>query len=294
MKGAERMIQRTVGVLLICLSLTVIAVWFLWLVPFIRTSDPLWEARFTRKAYWDEIQKHIHRYGWTHDDFETVGHYGDKNWAVWIMDKAKAGQAIAECGRIGHKDAALKLITCSDPAKGTIWNTEAQWLSWWSTNQDRSQLEWVQDGLRAYGVSVHLPPNEADWEPLLALLGNKSTNAVERIPKFVKYNAFRWLRDTGFDAISFAMSNVTAQTPSLVRDGVIEYGKLETRFPKEDKIGRLELASPAPELDASYQPAFYRPGIQIGGYALMAVPFLAGIFVLFWSYRAGSRTDPPK
>ena len=281
----RRTIQRTVGFLLICVSLTVVAVWFLWLVPFVHRSDPRWQERFTRKAYWDEVQKQIRRYGWTHDDFDPVGHYGDKLWAVWIMDRAKAGQAIANCGSIGHKDAALKYITCNDPAKGTNWNTEAQWLSWWSTNRSRSQLEWVQDGLRTYGVSVHLPPTEAEWEPLLALLGNKNTNATEKVPASVKYNAFRWLRDSGFDVIAFAMSNVTAQTPSLLRDGLVEYGKLEHRFPKEDQIGRLELTSPPPDLDLNYQLYFYRPEIQIGGYALMTVPLLAGIAMLVYSCR---------
>ena len=90
-------------------------------------------------------------------------------------------------------------------------------------------MEWIQAGLRNYGVSVHIPPVDDDYEPLLALLGNRSTNATEKIPWFVRYNAFRWLRDSGFQAIPFAMSNISAQTLHLVRDGVFEYGKLSER-----------------------------------------------------------------
>jgi hypothetical protein len=276
---------------LLCIAAVAICGWFFWLVPVVRRYDPLWQEQFTRKAYWKEVQKQIHRYGWTHDDFDPVGHYGDKGWADWIMRQAEAGQRIANCGSIGHKDAALKYITCSDPALGTNWNTEAQWLDWWGTNKNKSRLDWVQAGLRTYGVSVHLPLSETDYEPLLALLGNKSTNATEKIPAFVKYNAFRWLRDGGFEVVPFAMSNLTAQTPALVRAGIVEYGKYDRAWPKEDGVGRLELASSPSDLHDSYRPFFYSPTVQIGAYSLMTVSLLAGAVLLVYSCRHRKTTE---
>ena len=262
-----------------------IGAWCFWLLPATRRYDPFWCEQFSRKAYWNEIQHDIRRYGWSHDDFGFVGDYGDKSWAVWIMGKAQAGQEIANCGSIGHKDAALKRITGNDAAPGTNWNTESQWLSWWSTNKEKSQVEWIQAGLRNYGVSVHIPPVDADHEPLLALLGNKSTNATEKIPPFVRYNAFRWLRDSGFQAIPFAMSNITAQTPPLVRDGVFEYGKFERAWPKSDDIGILEFIAPAPDADIPLRPAFFGARVQLGAYSLMVVPLLGGTTLLVYSWR---------
>ena len=274
-----------------CVSITVAGVWFGWLLPGARRSDPLWAEQFTRKAYWNELQRQIRHHGWTQDDYVTVGRYGDKGWAEWIMAKAEAGQEIANCGHIGHKDEALKYITCNNPSPGTNWNTEQAWLTWWHTNKNKSQLDWIRDGLRAYGVLVHLPPNEFDHQPLLALLGNSSTNVSEKTPHFVKYNAFRWLRDSGFDVLAFAMSNVTAETPALVRAGVLKYGELARVYPKEGGVGLLGLGSPPPDLTGSSRSAFFRPAIQVTGYSLMLVPLLIGAVMLAFSCRGSQRVD---
>ena len=140
----NKIILWATGIALICASFATIGIWFFWLLPVAQRSDPHWHEQFSRMAYWKQVQKQIRSYGWTHDDFDPVGHYGDKGWAVWIMSKAEAGQAIANCGSIGHKDAAMKYITCSDPASGTNWNTERQWLGWWNTNKEKSQLDWIR------------------------------------------------------------------------------------------------------------------------------------------------------
>ena len=132
---------------------------------------------------------------------------------------------------------------------------------------------------------MHLPPSEADHEPLLTLLGNISTNTAEKIPGFVKYNAFRWLRDSGFQVIPFAMSNVTALTPAVVRAGILEYGKYERSWPKENAVGMLEFAPPPRDWAGSYRLVFYSPAIQMTGYSLMILPLTAGTALLVYSYR---------
>jgi hypothetical protein len=129
-------------------------VWFLWLVPYMSRFAPRWSEQFSRKAYWNAVQKSIRRYGWAHDDCFVVGNYGDKAWAEWIMEKAAAGQKIADCGNIGHKDHALRYITCNDPSNGREAGTEAPWLDWWSTNKTKSQVDWIKAGLKNYGVSL--------------------------------------------------------------------------------------------------------------------------------------------
>jgi hypothetical protein len=152
-------------------------------------------------------------------------------------------------------------------------------------------LEWIQTGLRKYGVSVHIPPSVADVEPLLALLGDKSTNATEQIPYYVKYKAYRWLRDSDFQAIPFALSNVTAQTSALVREGLVEFGKRESWWPRSEAIGRLALGTPAPDVSSLVRPSFYQPRFQIAGYSLMILPLLAGTALLVYSRRQRKRGE---
>lgn len=283
--------------LLLCLTafalmgigVSVAAIWFLWLMPKIARQDPLWEERFSAKTMWTQAQKGIRRYGWEHDDFFYVGRYGDKEWAEWIMAQAESGKEIATCGVVGHKDAALKFITCHDPAPGTNYNTEAQWIGWWKTNKGKSQLEWIQSGLRQFGVVAHLPSISQDAEPLLTLLGNKRTNVTEKIPAHVKYNAFRWLRDSEFDVIAYAISNVTVHTPEMVRVGVIEYSKFEKLFPKRDQIGVLPLKPLSVDQEAGYKIAFYDLEVQLSGYAAMLAPMILGCVLL----RQAKTTQEP-
>jgi len=52
----NRIVQRTVGMVLICLAAIATCVWFFWLVPLVQRYDPLWQEQFTRKAYWKEVR----------------------------------------------------------------------------------------------------------------------------------------------------------------------------------------------------------------------------------------------
>jgi len=276
---------RGLGFCLVVVGVVANLCWFFWLKPRVEWADPLWSEQFTRKTFWKETQQQIRRYDWAHDDFVAVGKYGDKKWAQWIMARAQAGEQIADCGDVGHKDAALDYITGQQPADKTDWNTTAFWLAWWETNKQKSQTEWVRDGLKAYGVQLEIPPRDKDYEPLLALLGNSSTNESERIPSSVKYNAFRWLRDSGLNSTVFALSKVNAQTPDLVRQGLMTFYQYEKAWPKEDGIGLLELApTPLAEVDSGFSYSHLRK-IRVMAYIMMIFPALAGGYLLVISAR---------
>ena len=74
-----------------------------------------------------------------------------------------------------------------------------------------------QGWILEHGVTVHLPPTSDDVEPLLRLLGQQSEDEIserkegesrpEVVPEYIQYNAFRWLRDSGFQPLRFAASN---------------------------------------------------------------------------------------
>ncbi|MBI4232724.1 hypothetical protein HY605_05840 [Candidatus Peregrinibacteria bacterium] len=281
----KKLIQRIAGILFIILSFTVVWFWFFRLVPIVRRYDPCWYEQFTQKAYWKAIQDNIRRHGWTHDDRGPIGLYGDKQWARWIMARAERGEIISECGNIGHKDAALEFITNHNPAKGKEGGIEKEWLQWWSKNKDKSQLEWIKDGFVQYGVQVHIPPEADDWEPLLVLLGNTGTNEANKIPSYVKYNAYRWLRDSGFDPIVFAISNVNVSTPDVVRQGLFEYSKYFDIFPKRDQVGILPFRDEPKDDHDNSRPVFFDFRFQAVGYSLMIFPILLGAALLVLSNR---------
>lgn len=284
--------QRILGCCLIVVGIVSGLGWFGWLKPIIDRADPLWSERFTRKTFWDQVQQHIRRYGWRHDDFVVVGKYGDKIWAEWIMAKAHAGEDIADCGDVGHKDAALNYITSQNPAAKTNIHTTPFWLGWWETNKQKSQIEWIRDGLKGYGVQLEIPPSNKDYMPLLALLGNSSTNESDRIPGFAKYNAFRWLRDSEFNSIAFALSNINAHTPDSVRHGVISFHKYEKAWPREDGVGLLEFSpSASDEVDSGFSYGHLR-NVRVAAYSMMVFPALAGVCLLAFSARRPKQSHP--
>jgi hypothetical protein len=274
----KKIFQRLGGILLICLSVAVALGWYCWLVPTNQRFDPVWEHGFSQQEYWQEVGERIRRYGWMHDDFVIVGDYGDKSWAEWIMKRAQAGEAIGDCGSVGHKAAALTFITGNNPA-GTNWSVESFWLKWWDENKDKSQVDWIRAGLREYGVSVQMPANTNELAPLLGLLGE-----TNNVPAFIHYNAFRWLRDSDFEPMSFALSHIASGMSEGVRSGLIRYQRYERVFPRLDGIGRLNgKTSSLPDLDR--RPWVFSPANQFVAHILMIVPFLIGSILLRRSFR---------
>jgi hypothetical protein len=289
----RRRLLRVGGIALILIGAGFAAFWHLYLLPQWRRHDPVWQEQFTRKQYWQRAQDDIRRAGWTHDDFSLVGMLGDKGWAEWIMGKAESGEVISECGTIGHKDEALQFITCQDPAKGKGSEPGKEWLEWWKENRGKSQIEWLRDGLAAYGVIVHIPPTRDDHAPLLSLLGNTSKDPPEKVPPFVKYNAFRWLRDSGFDMLEFALSNGRESTSAQVIQGLREYSKRLDLLPSRDGVGILRFSGKTDRERNDARPGIFDTEHQGIGYSLMIIPIALGTFLLVWSTRKKGNAEPP-
>lgn len=286
----SKLILRVVGGVLILFGLGISALWYFWFLPIAQRNDPLWHAQFTKKAYWNYIQNYIHRHGWTHDDFEPVGNYGDRNWAKWIMDKAAAGAELNNCGNVGHKDGALRYITNQNPASSKKSGGEKEWLEWWAKNKNKSQLEWVRDGFIRYGVKLSIPHKKEEYKLLLKLLENKKKNKdkykTDVIPDYVKYNAFRWLRDSGFNPVDYAIHSVNKSTSKNVIKGLGEYQKLYEMYPKGDYVGIFPFSDNAQNNYDDYpRPNYLRLGVKITIYCIMILPVVIGIFLLFWSSR---------
>jgi hypothetical protein len=278
-----RTIARIVAFLLLLGSAFVAYFWFYAIAPLRHTLDPSWFRRHSVEAYWTEVRTGIQRYRWGHHD--PVGLYADANFMSWAMAHMEPGEDISGCGG-GHRDSDFRQIANQD-----VGESATEWLAWWKKNGSKPQEEWIRDGFTHYGVTVAVPPSDADTTPLLTLLGNMSTNKTDQIPGFVKYNAFRWLRDSGFNPVAFAVSNLTASTQAEVKTGLLEYLRQERIFPKRDHVGELMFGKTIDPYAGYCRPAMLEPGFKIGVYGLVfGLPCVAAGLIA-WTLRGPRQRD---
>ena len=286
------------GGILILLGIVALCFVQFWIEPMCRRKDPVFYRKLSKKAYWDYIQNNIHEHGWTHDDFSPVGDYGNEKWAEWIMDKALKGESISDCGEIGHKDAAMESITNQKPENGNT--TEKKWLNWWSKNKNKTQLEWIQDGFLKYGVKVSVPATPNEYKSLLKLLGskeNKTKNEGSKIPGYVKYNAFRWLRDSGFNPIAYALKSIDKSSSKDEINGLYVYQQRFQYSSKKNSVGILPLTEAAKEIinNPMYgeepRPMFYEPKVQLVVYLIVFFPIILGAILILLFYKKTDKVE---
>jgi hypothetical protein len=243
-------------VILLLAGVVIAYLWFYSLAPMRHLADPKWLENHTEKARWLEEQKDYRRIGSSPDlEFrgDRIGYYGDKAWFLWLENKATAVKHFRVCG-------------CTETALALMCNQHADsWEEWAKANRGRTQEEWIRDGFLKYGVSVHLPPEAGDVEPLLGLVGKKGwnflyegprgTNAPDSIPSYVQYNAFRWLRDSGFNPLTFARSNTSMVASQDVAIALLKYAKWQSAFPDAERheLGVLAFAK-RPDRDVGLAP----------------------------------------
>lgn len=266
--------------------------WFYKLAPTRRTISPEWRASHSERAYWHEVQKGIHRGMWLHDDGFTVGWYGDKAWAEWIVNHVRRGEAMDCFGRLCHSASAMRCITNQDAGE----DADA-WLDWWTRNKSKSQEEWIADGFRQRGLEVDVPPSPDQTTALLGLLGESNTDSSAAMPGHLQYNAFRCLRDSGFDPVEYALGN--QPLPADVERGLLRYAQLECLRPTGNGIGILSFGGTNDELESVNLPPMLRPEYQFVAYFAVFAPLLVGAGLLARSFRkrtfwpASAKKVPP-
>jgi len=86
------------------------------------------------------------------------------------------------------------------------------WIDWWEWNKDKTQTDWIREGFQLRGIIVSNPLTTETTMTLLHVL--TSTNE----PRWFKFNAKRWLRDSGFRAWRFDLESVPpSERPTLTR-----------------------------------------------------------------------------
>jgi hypothetical protein len=269
-----RVLFRLAGIVLLLAGLVSAYWWFYTMGPARRTSDGEWVANHSQQEYWREVQKGIHRGVWLHDDGFYVGRFGDKSWAEWIMSHVKPDTRMDCFG--GHSGTAMQFITNQDVRR----DAEA-WLDWWKKNKSKSQEQWISDGFTTCGFAIDVPPKPGQITSLLVLLGRPDSNRTTPLLTPTKYNAFRCLRDSGFDPVKFALSN-RAMSPDIER-GLLEYAEWLRRWPAALGVGILPFG--AKERGQTELPEMLTPAFQSKVYACIFVPTVLGIALVVWSFR---------
>lgn len=277
---------RIVGVLFVIAAMVAAYFWFYKIAPIRHLADRSWLQSHSEQSRWIEEQRDYERMNSSPDlEFrgDRIGYYGDKHWFLWLEKNVATDKRFRVCG-------------CTETALALMANLYTNsWDDWLKSNQNKTQEEWIRDGFARYGVLVHLPPNEKDVEPLLNLIGRKrwvflmggpqGTNAPEAIPDFVQYNAFRWLRDSGFNAGKFAYSNTTEVSSQNLTLALIRYMQYEAAFPAKNELGILEFGKHQ-EIDPMLsQPWIAGTRIKFGiCFALLSI-FAAGLWMICFVRR---------
>ncbi len=265
-----RSVVAAIGFGLMVMGLLAAYWWHYRLAPTRHLIDPAWRAAHSEAARWKEEQEDYRRVGSSPDlcfRGDRIGFYGDKKWFLWLDARIRHPDGFRHCG-------------CTDYALALMANRYMDtWANWTDANLGRSQEEWIRDGFLDYGVTVHLPPTPDDRLPLLRLLGRKSTNApdaVDAVPSYIHYNAYRWLRDSGFDPSEFASSNSKVFAEPGIVAGLTQYCQWYAAYPGHDGLGVL---------------AFRRVEATGSSFDLcprMAKqPVVVGVDVLIWSCTVG-------
>jgi hypothetical protein len=309
----NKYILRISGTILIFIGIGIACFWYFRLLPMYQRHDFQWYERFSPKGRWKYIQNNIHRYGWTQYDFHMVGNFGDKTWAEWILAKALDDSWLYGCG---YKYIALNYITNQAPVNDREYVSsihgydyrEKKWAEWWKQNKNKSQIEWIRDGFSKYGVKVSKTPSVEECKALLSVLGdvrdyntednktdddNETFSFPEKVekekkyaPDYLRYNAFRWLRDSGFKPVEFTIRHVTKSSPKEIIQGLKTYQRWNSIYPWHADVGILPLPGRKkfPDDDGDYpRPAFFNTWIQVSGHCFMILPIVVGVFLLFRS-----------
>ena len=283
-----RTIRNVVALLSIGCGLFIAYWWFYKLSPVRRLADPEWQARHSAKARWEEEQKKYHRLSASPDlcfAGDRIGFYGNSRWCLWLINKIESAGSFRVCG-------------CTETALMMMANRHEQdWNEWGDAHGHELQEEWIRDGFAQHQISVHLPPLPEDSVPLLEVLGHKTWHTLwngpqkdkepDAFPRYLQYNAFRWLRDSDFDPVTFASSNPSALDSDLVKVGLLQYSKWNSAFPKKAGVGILAFGNSSDEdKDLFGTPSFVQPWFQIAAWLFILLPILGGVAMLYWKRRS--------
>lgn len=265
--------------------------WFYFLTPLRHQADRQWMAEHSALGRWNEEQRMYQRTGTSPDLMfrpDKIPFYGNKASFEWLLKRVNSGASdFRVCGCT---------FSCLSYMANHDFDSENGWNQWYAASKDKTQEEWLQAGFAVSNVKVTLPPSPADTEALLSLLGRLFVGPPRPghrlrndyvAPSYVRYNAFRWLRDMGFSPVAYLIDHGTAKLQPEIVTGVREYEALERRFPASDSVGILAFGTPLHNpLDAVPPRVNLITAAPLIVYGLMAVFGVGGVLLIRRGLRA--------
>ena len=277
-------LRRVIASLLILLGAGGLVVVFWWYPYTLRYFDDDWHEEHSTAAYWNYTQEYIRLFGWRHDDSGIVGNFGGKEWAEWVFGHLIQDGNPEGC-EAGHRIFALEKITNYAPGEHGHWKQSyPKWMAWWEANRDKTQEEWIVAGFAAAGATIHNPPAKEDWPALLTVISESEEKGKPRASgyrpskEYLRYNACRCLRDTGFNSMAFALEG--NHSPE-VKAGLLSYHRFEGWG--DDRPGRLFKAKNAAPFN--YIPAALTTPFRIGWGSAAVAAIVIGIWLFRRSWK---------
>lgn len=196
------------------------------------------------------------------------------------MNHIQPREDISSCFA-GHKSSALRKLTNQDAG-----DTAEAWLAWWERNKSKTQEDWIREGFRKYGIEIEKPLTRSN---VIALL--KMTPSLDeeksKVPSYVQYNAFRWLRDSDFDPATFTVEDLSSPDGDEVLQGLIRFSRLSGVYPKYEGLGVLRLGKPPEESHLMPEMATLKFRLMMD--ALIFGPVCIGALLFWMSFRLRRR-----
>jgi hypothetical protein len=280
MKTWQRRVLLLLGIALVGVGVVGGYLWFYRLAPMRRLWNPDWRRAHSAAAAWAEEQKGYRRSGDSPDiSFrgDTLGYFGNKDWAVWLVGSLK---------KKGYRFCGCTWATLSLLTNQRIDENEDAWVAWLEKHRNESQEQWIQQGFAEYGVKVHLPPVAEDAAALLSLLGDceKDAKGELKVPGWLKYNAFRWLRDSGFNWREYTAGHPDWRSSEKRAVGVCCYASFEAEFPPDEGMGRLAFGKPGSSRQycfADLRPIIATRAAKVAAYAIIFGGIaIGGVFMI--------------
>ena len=208
-------LKKLFGSFLLFAACSLAFLWFYWFAPFRHVHSPKWMEACSMQRRWIEEQKQIHRTGADHDSSISVGRFGDKVWTEWVIRKINSGKKEDQDYSCG--DWPYHLPDAPATMTNQRLTNDAAWLGWWKINKSKTQVEWIREGFAQKGIILHQPLTTNDITTLFKLIG--ATN----IRSHLRYNAERWLRDSGVSANQVHLKEVPIEDQDQIARGLVRY-----------------------------------------------------------------------
>lgn len=277
------------GVLLTAVSVAALVLFWFVGVPGLQSQAPELDPSQSFVGLWKQRERLLKVGLWAHDDGWRVGEFGGKEWAKPLIDSLLSAEGLG-CSS-GHREVGICYIANREPEENE--KLGENWLKWWNEHKDESQEQWIRDGFAALGVVIALPPDAKDWDELLKVLGAEPgpmppgyEYTRKLYPQSARYNAYRWLRDSGFEPVQYLIGRSGHSLDPTVRLGIEAYERRAAGFQTE-MPGKLAFAPPFEGWGFSRdrEPLALRGGPQAAFTLVSGVMAFCGL----WLMRKGLR-----